>query len=126
MATLAEIRQKADANLVTFWGALTTRQDAYFAKHGRYFQLLISPTSPVIDGVDSDFSLRTPTYEVNINDYNLSFTDKIPFQIEVHQHGESGYTAFVWVQLLNGDIYTRSRTSDNVDSGWSQYLSPAT
>jgi hypothetical protein len=123
--TLLELQAKANPILVNFWNALTTRQDAYFTKNGRYFQLLISPTTPVVDGVDSDFTLRAPTYETKVADYNLSFTDKIPFQVEVHQHGDKGYTAYVWARLPNGNIYLRSRSSDNSDSGWSHHLSPS-
>lgn len=42
MATLQQIRDKADVVLANFWQALTIKQDAYFAKHGKYFQLLVT------------------------------------------------------------------------------------
>jgi len=121
--TLAELRDKADAKLVQFWQLLTTKQDAYFAKHGKYFQLLVSPTDSVVDGVDSDFTVRHPSDEPYQVDVDFPWTDKIPFQIEVHEWvgDDKGYTAYVTIELPNGDIYKRSRNSRNEDSGWYKY-----
>ena len=77
-----------------------------------------------IDGADSDFGVRTPHYEQNGADYELTYSSKIPFQIEVHQGKspqQSGYKAFLWVQLPDGRVFTRNRTNLNVDSGWYEY-----
>jgi len=122
--TLTELRDKADAVLVNFWKELKTRQDSYFAKHGKYFQLLVSPEQSVIDGADSDFIVRHPSDVKSLEDISVNFTSKIPFQIEVDEWvGEDkGYTATVTVELLNGDKYTRSRNSRNEDSGWNKYV----
>lgn len=126
MTTLKQIRQKADAKLADFWSVLTTKQDAYFAKHGRYFQLLISPDTSVIDGVDSSFTKRTPTDERFVVDVDFPWTDKIPFQIEVHEWvgngDDKGYKAIVWVELADGRIFTRNRDSNQNDSGWYEYI----
>ena len=122
MATLAQIRDKADAKLATFWVALMAKQDAYFAKHGKYFQLLISPETNVVDGLDNDFTERVPSDDVHIVDRDFAFAEKIPFQIEVHEwlkpNNEAGYKAFVYVQLLDGRVFSRNRDSDQNDSGW--------
>jgi hypothetical protein len=119
--TLAELRTKADPILVDFWTALNTRQDAYFAKHGKYFQLLVSPTTSVVDGVDSDFSVRRPSDEAHVIDVDVPWATKVPFQIEVHEWvgggTDKGYVAIVTAEV-NGDVYKRSRDSNNVDSGW--------
>lgn len=119
--TLLELKQKADPILANFWVALKTKQDAYFAKHGKYFQLLVSPTAEVLDGVDSDFVVRKPSDEVHVVDVDFAWESKIPFQIEVHEwvgaDNDSGYTALVKVKV-GVDEYRRSRNSNNVDSGW--------
>lgn len=123
--TLTQLRDKADAKLAVFWQELQKKQGAYYAKHGKYFQLLVSPENSVIDGLDSDFTLRKPTDEVYKKDVDFAWTEKIPFQIEVHEwvgpNGNVGYKAIVWIQLPNGTIYTRSRDSDSNDSGWGKY-----
>ena len=124
--TLAELRDKADAKLVTFWQLLTAKQDAYFAKHGKYFQLLVSPETKVVDGADSDFTLRHPSDEPYQVDVDFPWTDKIPFNIRVDEWvgADKGYTAVVEVELPDGRRFTRSRNSKNVDSGWSEIIEP--
>lgn len=121
--TLAQLRDKADAKLATFWALLVQKQAAYHAKHGKYFQLLVSPENAVIDGLDTDFTLRSPSDEVHALDVDFPWTEKVPFQIQVDEWvgADTGFIATVFVQLPNGDIYTRSRNSKNEDSGWSKY-----
>lgn len=122
--TLTQLKAKADIVLTAFWTVLKTKQDAYFAKHGKYFQLLISPTGIVVDGVDTNFDVRYPSDVMFVDDVSFSFTSKVPFQIHVDEwvgpQGK-GYSATVWAQLPTGDIYTRSRNSDSIDSGWYKY-----
>ena len=123
MATRKQIRYKADTKLSEFWSVLTMKQDTYFAKHGKYFQLLV--TNRVIDGVDFSFETRTPFDEKNPQDADLTFQSKIPFQIQVDEwvdKDDAGYSATVFIEMLSGDIYTRTRTNLNADSGWSLYI----
>jgi len=123
--TLAELKDKADAKLVQFWQLLTEKQNAYFAKHGKYFQLLVSPTDSVVDGADSDFTVRHPSDEPFQVDVDFPWTDKVPFQIQVDEWGsvpDYGYKATVTAELPNGDVYKRSRNSRNEDSGWYKYI----
>lgn len=117
--TLLELRQKADPILVDFWTALKKKQNAYFAKHGKYFQLLVSPTDEVVDGADSTFTVRKPSDEKYVVDVDFAWATKIPFQIEVHEWvGEDkGYVAHVKVKV-GEDTYCRSRNSRNEDTGW--------
>lgn len=128
MATLQQIRDKADTQLAKFWVALSTKQDAYFAKHGKYFQLLVSPVNAVIDGLDTDYVQRVPDDEKFIIDREFSFAEKIPFQIVVDEwvspDGSAGYKATVYVELPDGRIFTRNRDNLNNDSGWSEYIKP--
>ena len=122
MATLQQIRTKADAKLADFWVALQAKQDAYFAKHGKYFQLLV--TDPAVDGVDTTFILRKPNDEKHLVDVDFEFNSPIPFQIAVNEWvGETkGYNAVVTVKLLDGRIFRRSRNSEQVDSGWYEVI----
>lgn len=122
MATLQQIKNKADAVLVQFWQALQQKQDAYFAKHGKYFQLLV--TNDVVDGVDTTFEVRKPNDELHPIDVDFEFNLPIPFQIAVNEWvGETrGYDAVVTVKLLDGRIFRRSRNSEQVDSGWYEVI----
>jgi hypothetical protein len=119
--TLLELKQKADPILVDFWVALKAKQDAYFTKHGKYFQLLVSPTTEVIDGADSTFTIRKPTDEKYEVDVSFSWASKIPFQIEVHEwvgeKDDKGYMVIVNVSV-GKDIYRRIRNSKNEDTNW--------
>lgn len=125
--TLSELRNKADPILADFWQTLKTRQDAYFAKHGKYFQLLVSPTDKVSDGVDSNFTIRKPSDEKYEVDVTVPWSTKIPFQIEVHEWvgSDKGYIAVVTAEV-NGNTYKRSRDSKGEDSGWYKYVEPVT
>ena len=124
MATLQQIRDKADAKLAEFWPILVLKQDAYFAKYGKYFQLRI--TSKVIDGIDTIFEVKTPSDEKYPQDADLTFSSPIPFQIQVDEwvnNNGSGYSGTVHVELLNGDVYTRTRNNLKVDTGWNKVIS---
>lgn len=110
--TLTEITDKADAQVTPFWAELITRQDAYYTKHGKYFQLLRSPQTKVVDGADNDFSTTHPSDESKQTDVQFNWVSKIPFNISIHTYasvGEQGYRAEVSIELPNGDIYTRNR-----------------
>ena len=121
--TLLELKQKANPILLNFWTTLEARQEMYFAKHRKYFQLLVSPTTTVTDGVDSTFIVRKASDEMHIIDVDFTWATKIPFQIEVHEWGnknEHGYVALVKVKV-GLDEYRRERNSKNVDTGWYKY-----
>lgn len=121
--TLAQLKTKANAKLTDFWSALVTKQDAYFAKHGNYFQLLV--TNPVVDGTDTTFEVIHPNDEKNLVDVDFTFNSPIPFQIQVDEWSlgdKAGYIAVVLVELLDGRKFERSRTNQNVDSGWYEVI----
>jgi len=122
MATLIEVRNKANAKLATFWSALQTRQDAYFAKHGKYFQLLVgSNLTP--DGADTAFSVVSPSDEKHVIDIDTAWSDTVPFKIEVHEWvglgGDRGYKGIVTINY-QGTLYRRERDSNGIDSNWYQ------
>lgn len=113
MATLAELRKKANTKLAKFWNRLEQKQEAYFQKHGRYFQLLITPENDVVDGLDSDFATRHPSDQKHVIDVDFAWTSKIPFNIAVHtfeNEKSRGYIADVRIKLPSGGVYGRSRT----------------
>lgn len=111
MATLAQIRTKADAALVYFWNALAIRQEAYFTKRGKYFQVLV--TSAVIDGQDTSITSTSPSDEHYLSDVNFSYATQVPFQIQVDEWGnatEKGFKATCIIETNSGARYTRSRS----------------
>lgn len=109
--TLTQLKTKANQKLQEFWDALILRQEAYFLKHNKFFQLLI--TDPVVDGVDTTWELRTPSDEKHALDVNFSFNSPVPFSISVDEFvGDTvGFSATAIVELPNGDRYTRTRTA---------------
>ena len=119
MATLQQVRDKANAKLVTFWAALQTRQNIYFTNHGKYFQLLIG-SGLTIDGDDTLFTVVSPSDEAHAIDIDYRWSDTVPFQIEVHEWvsaSSAGYRSIVTVNY-QGTLYRRERDSDNVDTNW--------
>lgn len=120
--TLTQLRNKANAVLANFWAELQTKQNAYFAKHGKYFQLLI--TDDVVDGVDTTFIVRKPNDELHAIDVDFTFNSPVPFSISVDEWvGETrGYSATATVQLPDGRKFRRSRDINNVDSGWYEVI----
>lgn len=117
--TLQQLKTKANAKLTDFWGALSTKQDAYYAKHGKYFQLIV--TSPVVDGADTTFEVIHPNDEKHLADVDFDFASPIPFQIKVDEWvGDGqGYSATAIVELPNGDKYTRTHHNNGDDTNWS-------
>jgi hypothetical protein len=120
--TLTELRAKADPILADFWLALKQKQDAYFSKHGKYFQLLITPTTTVTDGYDSVFTTTKPPDEKYATDVDFTWATKIPFQIEIHEWcGQLvGYRAIVRA-VVGSETYIRVRDSEQNDTGWFKY-----
>ena len=119
MATLKQVRNKADAKLVQFWQTLANKQSAYFAKHGKYFQLLVTGGKGVESGEEHDFIKRVPDDEPHAVDVDFPWTDNLPFQIQVDEWvGEDkGYSATVTVEW-NGRTFTRTRNNKQEDTGW--------
>lgn len=128
MATLIQIRDKANAKLTTFWSALQIRQDAYFAKHGKYFQLLAG-SDLTLDGMNTDFMVRPPSDEKFVIDIDTAWSDTVPFKIEVHEwvgaNSGVGYIAIVTINY-QGTLYRRTRTSTGIDSNWSIFIPSTT
>ena len=116
--TPLQLRNKADAVLANFWTELQAKQNAYFTKHNKYFQLLI--TDDVVDGVDTTFMIHKPNDELHPTDVDFTFNSPIPFSISVDEWvGETrGYSATVTVQLPDGRKFRRSRDINSIDSGW--------
>jgi hypothetical protein len=112
--TLAELRTKANAKLIPFWQMLIDKQPLYFLKHGKFFQLLITPR--VVDGEDTNWTLQHPSDEVHQIDVDFPWSDTLPFQVSVDEWvGEDrGFSATATVELPNGDRYRRTRKATAV------------
>lgn len=121
--TLTQLKTKANAVLTDFWQELQTKQEKYYAKHGKYFQLLI--TNRVVDGVDTTFEIRKPNDELHAVDVDFEFNSPVPFQISVDEWvgpDGVGYSATATVELPNGRKFTRTRHSDNTDTNWNKVI----
>ena len=127
MATLIQIRNKVDTFLADLWvSKLVPKQEAYFARHGRYAQVLISPEALVSDGAESIFVKRPPSDEKNPNDFDFTIDVPIPMQIviDTHDRGElHGFTVTATVEVL-GKKYSRSKNYKfgGVDAGWHETI----
>jgi len=124
MATLKQVRDKADAKLAQFWSTLQIKQNAYHAKHGKYFQLLVTGGRGVENAEEHDFVKRVPDDEPHAIDVNFPWTDKLPFEISVSEWvgpNGIGYQATVMVDF-KGKTYSRSRDSDQNDTGWFEVI----
>ena len=125
--TLGQLRDKANIVLTDFWQLLVAKQDAYHAKHGKYFQLLI--TDPVVDGADTTFVLRKPNDEQHLLDVDFEFNSPVPFQISVDEWVSPdgvGFSATATVELPDGRKFTRTRHSDNTDTDWYEVIEDET
>ena len=125
MATLKQIRDKADAKLADWWPGFVAKQEVYRAKHDTYFGFNWTPVLNVINGADTDFGeLQRPSRKHHASDIVFPTSEKMPYQMQVIRHHgkDHGYTATVRVHLLNGDSYTRSRNNLNKDTGWSKVI----
>lgn len=121
--TLTQLRDKANIVLTNFWQLLVQKQEAYHAKHGKYFQLLV--TDRVVDGVDTTFEVRKPNDELHPVDVDFEFNSPVPFQIQVDEWGRyeaRGYSATATVELPDGRKFTRTRHSDNTDTDWYEVI----
>ena len=107
--TLQQLQTKANTKLQEFWDALIVKQEAYFLKHNKFFQLLV--TDPVVDGVDTTWVLRTPSDEQHALDVDFSFNSPIPFSISVDEFvgDETGFSATAIVELPDARRFTRTR-----------------
>lgn len=127
MATLSQIRTKVDDFLADLWvNTIVPKEEAYFALHGRYAQILVSPTTPVADDATATFTRRPPTDEQFEADFTFEIASPIPAQIEIHTHdkGEQhGFTAHVWVEVL-GKKYHRSKNYQfgSSDVAWHEVI----
>jgi len=111
--TLNQLKTKANTKLGEFWTSLVIKQDAYFAKHGKYFQLLV--TSPVVDGADTTFVVTKPNDEKHPIDVDFTFNSPIPFSIKVDEifGRRPSFTATATVELPDGRKFVRSRRQEN-------------
>ncbi|MHA2067220.1 MAG: hypothetical protein ACXABY_22860, partial [Candidatus Thorarchaeota archaeon] len=113
MATLTQIRNKANTKLGEFWDLLLPRQEAYRLKWDNYFQLLV--TNPVVDGSDTTWEIKYASDQPTImrNDVQFEFNSPVPFQVEVNAWGTSpnrGFITTAVIELLDGRKFTRSRS----------------
>ncbi len=110
MPTLQDTQAKIDSVVTSIFPELESQQASYFAKHNKYFQILISPQTKVTDGVDTAFTLRKPLDEKSPTDVSLNWPTDVPCQVEVHENfggkGEAGFTMVLTV-TVDGKEYRK-------------------
>lgn len=124
--TLNQLRTKANTRLTEIWPVIVAKQDEYFAKHGKYFQKVV--TNQPVDEEELLWVDQPPSDEKHPADCVLSITGgALPFAISIDEWvGDTiGWSATVTVQLANGDRYTRTRDYQNNDTNWSK-IEPGT
>lgn len=114
MATLAQIQTAVNNRLSTFLPLIRTRQETYFANHGRYWQGI------AFSSVPDDGALVTPNYNLKPTDQNSSWADagvnadlpaQVEAQIAIHTYEAPGsvFGYFVVVRVSkNGTTYRRT------------------
>lgn len=129
--TLQELKTKADIKLSHLWKIITSKQELYFAKNGRYWQGILTPSNIPIDGIDSDLDLtKKPSHQNEDWSFlELPINLKIPFQIRVDTYkcpnGSHGFQVTVFVSV-EGAIYSRSKgigeEAINRDYNWTEII----
>jgi len=109
--TLQELKTKADAKLVEFWDVLVVKQEVYFLKHNKFFQLLA--TDGVVDGADTTWVMRQPNDELHTIDVDFEFNSPVPFQVLVSEWvGDTvGFWVEAVVELPDGRKFSRTRSA---------------
>lgn len=128
MATLNQIKTKVDAFLADLWtNRIVPKQEAYFAKHGRYFGLRVTSASVPTDDVDVVAEKNIDPNEPHPEDYDFTIPSPLPCVLSVHQHGAAGFTATVVVKVLD-KMYSRQKSygSINNDRAWHEVVTPTT
>lgn len=122
MPTITAVRNAVDARLATLWSVIQTRQDTYYAAHGRYFQgKRTAASEPANTGAGS---LQTAVGDLLADhpaDQRETWLDFLPeldglavemvLTIDVYHGPEGqGYVGTVRVSH-NGTIYERAAQS---------------
>lgn len=113
MATLQEIKDDADATLVTMWSVIQTQQDNYFTGHGVFFGFNWTPPVDVVDGAYVEFGeLQAPSRKHVSSDVSFESSELVSCQVQVVRHNGPlghGYTVWGKIKTSNGDVYYKSK-----------------
>lgn len=121
MATLSEVRDTINDWLADRWSIVTTRQDAYYAAHGVYFQGILTHLVPPEYTALLTGAIEPGNLDANPTDQIYSWDDFMPelrdvsmpcaLRFDVYQGPlGDGYVATVFV-AYNGYIYARSHNT---------------
>lgn len=112
MATLQQIRNKVDAFLADLWvNKIVPKEEAYFALHGHYAQVLKSPEVMPEDDSEDFYIKRPPPDELYPDDFEFEIATPIPAQFEIHTYDkrpDHGFVGHVYVKV-NGKVYHRAK-----------------
>lgn len=132
--SLATVRNRVNAFLTARWPAIVSRQDDYFANHGRYWQGLWTHTATP-DQTSEDGDAPPDNLDSTPTDQPVSWRarwanalDSIPFparlRIDVYESPEGhGWAATVQIRY-GGKTYQRSQgvgpRAEDFTAGWAR------
>ncbi len=123
-------RARSDAMLNGLWNSIQARENAYFNKHGRYFQGLLTPrTVRNTDGAP-DLTRRPTDQAESWADAGFVLPASVPASIEIHVYDGplgKGYTAILHYKV-GGKEFTKARSmgpeSARRTHGWKEVVEP--
>ena len=128
MPTLAQYKAYADDKLVNIVKPFVDqKQDAFFAKHGRYFTLQRPVVALPEDMAEVEIPPRFQDGEATNVDIKIVNFTEMPFAIYVHgeeKNGEHDYTIYVEARV-KGKRYRRQHSRFNKlgkRTDWEQFI----
>lgn len=113
MATSQQIRDAIDIRLVTLWSSIQTREAAYFASHGIYWQGIKSHTVDPADGADvAPDNLSTKPYYQSTSWADIGgFPATFPATVIIDQYnGPSGFGYVATLRVvINSNTWQKSK-----------------
>lgn len=116
MPTLNQIRNQVDSELGPLWQAILSRQETYFAAHGRYWQGI--RTHNDLPAHDTNTTDEKPAVDSAPTDQVEKWSDFLPeiltnqkfaLQCDVYDGPQGqGFVGTIWFKH-NGNIYARSQ-----------------
>jgi hypothetical protein len=112
MPTLNEIRDAIDSRLAALWAHIVSRQNAYYATHGRYFQGVLTPNTPADGQEIAPVLTRKPHDQAetwSAAGYNLGATIPMSIALDTYETASGhGWVGRVRV-TVNGRTWARAR-----------------
>ncbi len=121
-------RARADTMLDNLWAHIQTREDAYFAANGRYFQGLLTPRNIRSSDGPTDLGRRPHDQAESWADAGFVLPNSVPASIEIHVYDGPlghGYTAILHYKSGRKE-FTKARSvgpeASHRNHGWREVV----